>query len=258
MTENNSSDFWSQAVPGMLNFGFGMYNRNAAQSEAEEKLRRARGPLYDQSMNAATGVMNQAGAFDPQAHAAERFGAQQALLKPVQDRQLADFMSMLRAKGQLGMGTYNAGLEGGATDAGMLMNPQMAAFFAAQNAQRSKDAYGALGEGQSYLDNLLKRSTGLQTQAGATQRAGLEGQRTLPAKATANRELYKGGAGMLQNILKPGGMAGVKDVGGWIQSLFQPKFEPPVIPFDPGFADNSWDWGSGASNYYGTGEEWSW
>lgn len=195
----DNGDFWSRVGPGLLDFGFGLYNRNAAQSEAEERLKRARGPLYDQSMGAAQGMMTQAGTFDPQAHAAERFNAQQALMKPVQDKQLADLLRVLHAKGQLGMGTYNAGLEGGTTDAGMLMNPKMAAFFAAQNAQRSKDAYGALDQGQAYLDKLLKRSSELQYDARAAQRGGLEAEQVRPPKATANRELVKGGLGMLKD-----------------------------------------------------------
>jgi hypothetical protein len=55
-------------------------------------------------------------------------------------------MRSLYAKGMLGISNYNPGVEG-ITPNGTAMNPQMAAFFAAQNAQRSKDAYGAMGQG---------------------------------------------------------------------------------------------------------------
>ena len=253
----DNGDFWSRVGPGLLDFGFGLYNRNAAQSEAEERLKRARGPLYDQSMGAAQGMMTQAGTFDPQAHAAERFNAQQALMKPVQDKQLADLLRVLHAKGQLGMGTYNAGLEGGTTDAGMLMNPKMAAFFAAQNAQRSKDAYGALDQGQAYLDKLLNRSSNLQKQAGATQASGIAGEMMQNSRATADKQLFKGVSGMLKNtgLLKDifkggaglfGGLFGGDSAPGYGGEWTYPSWE------GAGDAGYSGDW---TYDDYG---EWAW
>jgi hypothetical protein len=247
----DNGDFWSKAGPGLLDFGMGLYSRNAGMKEAEERLKRAQGPLYGQQMAAAGGMLNQAAGFDPNAAAADRFAQQQALVKPVQDKALTDYMRMLHAKGQLGTATYEQGLEGGTTGAGMLANPKLASFFAAQNAQRSKDAYAAMDQGQSYLDKLLNRSGMLQTNAANTQRAGLEAMRTQPSRATANHQLLKGGlgilkdSGVLNDVFKPGGMIG--GAMDWLKGIFnpapapQPIFEMPQI-FDVGSSDWNMDW----------------
>lgn len=210
-------DFWGKAGPGMLDVGVGMYTRRQAQNEAEQRLRDARGPLYDQATAGATGMLTAAGNFDPQAFAADRFKTQQALVAPVQEKSFDDFYRKLYAKGQLGMGTYNPGVEG-VTPNGMLMNPQLTAFLAAQNAQRSKDAYGALGEGQKYLDSTLNRADLLARTAGNAQATGLEGQRTQPSRAAGTAELLRGVSGVLKDSgVLPGmfktGMNWLGDIG---------------------------------------------
>ena len=243
----DNGSFWEKAGPGLLDFGVGMYSRNSAMKEAEERLRRARGPLYDQQMAAAGGMLNQAAGFDPQAAASDRFAKQQALMKPVQDKALEDYMRSLYAKGQLGAATYEQGLEGGTTGAGMLANPQLASFFAAQNAQRSKDAYAALDQGQSYLDKLLSRSGMIQGNAASLQRSGLEAMRTQPSRATATHQLLKGGLGLLKDtgvmndLFKPGGMIG--QGMDWLKNIFTPApaYEMPQI-FDVGSSDWNMDW----------------
>lgn len=227
----DNGDFWSKAGPGLLDLGVGMYSRNAAMREAEERLKRSRGPLYDANMGAAQGMLAQAGTFDPQAHAAERFAAQQALIKPVQDKAHTDLLRTLRAKGMLGAATHNPGLEGGTTDAGVAVNPHVAAFYAAQNAQRSKDAYSALDSGQAYLDKILNRSGMLQRSAGDAQRMGLEAMRTQPSRATATHQLLKGGlgvlkdSGVLKDVFKPGGMLG--GAMDWLKGILNPQ---PALP----------------------------
>lgn len=244
-----NDDFWSKAGPGLLDFGLNLYSQNSAQREAEERLKRARGPLYDQGNAAAQAALNQAATtagqatdFDPDKYAAERFAKQQALMKPVQDKNFADITRELYAKGQLGTGVYNPGLEG-FTSSGMLMNPKLAAFYAAQEAQRSKDAAASMDAGQDYLDRLLKRA-GLANQnassaaqiAANAQRTGIEGEKLVPSKSTSNAQLIKGGMGILKDtgilggIFKPGGM--ISTGADWLKDLF-------------GGADNgsSWDYG---------------
>ena len=218
------SQFWNKAGPGLLDFGLGLYSRNAAQKEAAQRLAQARGPVYDQATAGASGMLSAAGNFDPQSFAADRFKAQQALVAPVQQKQQEDLIRSLRAKGQLGISTYNPGVEG-ITPNGTPMNPQLAAFFAAQNAQRSKDAYGSLGEGQQYLNGILDRAGMLQRTAANAQSTGLEGVRTQPSRATSNAELIRGGLGVLKDsgILKdvvgrvPGMISGGID---WMKNLF--------------------------------------
>ncbi len=259
-----NDDFWSKAGPGLLDFGLNLYSKSAAEREAEERLKRARGPLYNQGQDAAqlalgqaTTTMGQATNFDPDKYAAEHFAKQQALMKPVQDRNFADITRALYAKGQLGTGVYNPGVEG-IEASGMLMNPKLAAFFAAQNAQRSKDSLTSMEAGQSYLDRLLKRagaagqnaSTAAQIAANA-QSTGLAGERVLPSKSTSNAQLIKGGLGVLKDtgilgdIFKPGGM--ISSGTDWLKSIFSGS----------GGWESDWgsgDWGStwdlGGSNAY--------
>lgn len=202
--------FWSKAGPGLLDFGTGLYSKNAAEKEAAARLAAARGPLYNQQMNAASGMLTQAGSMDPTAFAADRFKANQDLVRPVQDQQLDSLMRRLRATGQLGIATYNPGVEG-ITPNGTAMNPQLAAFYAAQNAATAKASNASLQQGQDYLDNLVKRSGMLSGAAEGTQRSGLEGQRTQPSSAAGNAELLKSGLKVLGDtgLLKgAGGMIG--------------------------------------------------
>lgn len=220
-------NFWSKAGPGLLDFGLGLYNKRQAQNEAAQRLQAARGPLYDRTTQAASGMLSQAGDFDPQKFATDRFNAGEALVAPVQEKQLNDLMSTLRARGQLGISTYNPGVAG-ITPNGTSMNPQLAAFFAAQGADRSRRAYDSLDQGQNYLDNLVKRTGMLNTQATNLQSTGIQAQNTQPSRAAATGEILKGAAGVLKNA------GAVKDIfsalpgmisGGanWLKNIFSPS-----------------------------------
>jgi hypothetical protein len=200
-------DFWSKAAPGLLDLGLGAITRNQAQQEAASKLGTAQGPLYQASTNAAKGMLDQLGTADPQAFAKQRFDAQQALVSPVYDKQFDDLYRNLYAKGQLGTANYNPGVAG-ITPNGTAMNPQLAAFFAAKNAQQSKDAYSSMGEGQKYIDSLVNRAGMLQRTAGSTQNTGLEAQRTQPSRAAGNSELLRGVSGVLKNAGGLGALPG--------------------------------------------------
>jgi hypothetical protein len=185
------NQFWNTAGPGLLNLGVGLYNKNAAQKEAAGRLALAQGPLYGQAMGGAQATLGEAGNFNPDALATDRFNAGQALVAPVQQKQLADLQRMLYAKGMLGAANYNPGVEG-ITPNGTAMNPQLAAFYAAQNADQAKRAQAALGEGQTYANNLVSRAGNLQTIAGNAQGTGIAAQNTQPSGATSNGLLLKG------------------------------------------------------------------
>lgn len=212
-------DFWSKVTPGLLNLGLGLYNKNQAQNEAESRLRAAQGPVYKAATDGATGLLSAAGA-NPDALAADRFAQQQALVKPVQDRQLADLQAMLRARGQLGIGVYNPGIEGFSPN-GMLVNPQLAAYYAAQAGQRSKDAYNSLDAGQTYASNLVNRAKSLQDLASNAQQTGIQAQNTQPSRATGTAELLKGGLGVLKDAGVFNNLPGMLS-SGWdsIKGLF--------------------------------------
>ena len=187
----NFDEFWNRAGPGLLDLGVGLYNKRAGQKEAAQRLATAQGPLYQQAMGGAGATLAEAGMLNPDALAASRFTAQEAMLKPVQDKQLADLQRMLYSRGMLGAANYNPGVEG-IIPSGQAMNPQMAAFFAAQNADRRARAQAALGQGQEYANTLVNRAGALQRVAGGTQQTGLTAQGTQPSRATATGELLRG------------------------------------------------------------------
>ncbi len=237
-----TGDFLKKAGPGMLDFGLGMYSKNAAQKEAAQRLAQAQGPIYQQATNAASGMLTSAGGFDPNAFAADRFKQQQALLDPVYAKQTSDLMSTLRGRGQLGIATYNPGVEG-ITPNGTAMNPQLAALFAAQNAQRSKDAYGSLDQGQQYLDKTLDRAGMLQRTAANAQDTGLQAARTQPSRAAANAELLKGGVGVLKDA-------------GVLKDIFSKA--PGMISSGVGWLKDWWNGGPSLLGGFDTSSDFSW
>lgn len=205
MADPQYDNFWNKAAPGMLDMAGGLYTRNLANNEAASRLAAARGPLYNQQVAGASGMLTQAGNFDPNAFAADRFKEQQALLNPLYSTQENALMASLRAKGQLGLSSYAAAGVDPVTKTtqswapGTAVNPQLAAFYAARNAQQSKDAYGSMDQGQQYIDNLVKRSGLLSNAAANTQTSGIQGQNTQPSRAAGVAELLKGAGGVLKD-----------------------------------------------------------
>lgn len=198
--DNNYDSFWSAAIPGMLNIGTGLYTSNLAMDEAKKRLAAAQGPLFNQANNAASGMLSAAtGGFDPQAFATQRFNAQQALVQPKNDADVANMMTALRAKGQLGLGVTNPGIEGYTPTPGVTVNPMMAALFAGQSAGRNQAAYNSMGEGQRYIDSLLNRSGMLSRQAQQVQQTGLTANAQVPSRAAQVKQLLSGGLDVLKN-----------------------------------------------------------
>ena len=208
------NEFWGRAGPGLLDLGVGLYNKRAGQKEAQQRLQAAQGPLFQQAQAGAGGMLAQAGDFNPDELAASRFAAGEEMLAPVQAKQQADLIRMLRAKGMLGISNYNPGVEG-VTPSGQAMNPQLAAFFAAQNADRTKRQQAALGQGQEYANQLVGRAGDLQRIGAGAQGTGLEAQRTQPSRAASNAGLIRGAVDIFRqnpNI--------IGDIGGMFSGLF--------------------------------------
>jgi len=216
-------DFWGkvgtaagQAAPGMLDLGLGIYSRNQGQSEAANRLRKAQGPLYQQSMTGAQTALSRAGSMDPRAAANERFNAAQGMLSGVDAKDLDALMAKMHVDGNSGVSTYNPGVAG-ITPNGTPMNPKLAAYYAGKGARDSKLAYDSLTEGEAQIDRMLGRSGKLQQQAANTQSTGIAAQRTQPSRAAANLELLKGFGG----VMKDSGMLGIgtdwlrKKMGGF-------------------------------------------
>lgn len=228
-------DFMERSGPGLLDLGTSIYGMNAGNRQQDAQRGRVQGPLYQGQMAGAQKSIDQAGNFDPKAHAAERFAAQQAIKKPSEDAGYLALMRSLHAKGMLGVSSNDPGVAakyGVSTDNGPI-NPQMAAFFAAQNAQRSKDAYDSLGQGDAYLQQLIKNAGMLQGQASATQQTGLTGEGLQRDRAGQTMGIIKSvsdllkkpgadGTSVIGDIFKTGGLlnTGVTAGTDWLKSMF--------------------------------------
>jgi hypothetical protein len=219
------SDFWRRmgnAAPGLFDVGAGVYGMQGAQKEARQKIEGARGPLYDQALTGAGEALTRAGSMDPKAAAAERFAANQGLLAGKDAADETALMRALHAKGMLGAGVYNPGVEG-ITPGSAPMQPQLAAFYAARGGRDAKMAADSLDQGEAQIDRMLKRSGMLQDQAAAKQRSGLEAAKLQPSRTAANLNLLKGLGGLFKDV---GGVKGVTGLfsGGmdWLNNLNRP------------------------------------
>ena len=175
------ASFWDVAGPGLIEGGANYWLNQRNQKQAEDRLRRAQGPLYDQSLGLAGTSLNLAKGMDPQAFAAERFKAQQALVAPGQAAAQQELMRQLQARGMLDVASFSP-VAGTTATPGVSMNPQFAALYAAQAGANSKSAYDSLAEGQAYLDSLIKRSGMLQGQAQLSRSTGQKAMEAIPRK----------------------------------------------------------------------------
>jgi hypothetical protein len=255
-----TSSFWDGLGTGLLQTGVGVLAGKESEKAMLERLKAARGPLYDQEIGLASKSLGLAGGMDPKAMAAERFAAQQGLVAPSNEADEQALMRKLQAKGMLGVASHQA-VPGTAATPGVAMNPHMAALYAAQAGAKNKAAYDSLGEGEKYLDQLLNRSSKLQ--AGADDRARAIYNITPPKQSTSSR-LLQGAGSLLSNPDI------IKSLGGMFSGLIggktaaapapAPSYKPPVnepnmtgaYDFDLSsyFTDyDDYDFGGGAYDY---------
>jgi hypothetical protein len=218
-------DFWrraSKAAPGLFDLGIGAYGMSAGQKEAEQRLQGARGPAYDQAMNASAEALTRAGNMDPNAAAAERYKAQTGLMAGKDAADETQLMRMLQSRGLLGAANYNPGVEGIAPS-GTPMNPQLAAFYAARGGRDAKIAADSLDAGDQRVNMMLQRSGMLANQAANQQRSGLAAASTQPSRVAGTVNLLKGASGILKDL---GGVSGAKGLLGqgfdWLRNLNSP------------------------------------
>ena len=105
--------------------------------------------MRGQMFSGANKAFGLAGDFDPKAHAAERYAAAQGLLAEGDAQAQSGLMMDLYNKGGFGLRTNQKG------------NPYVADFQDSVNDRNAKMSYNSLREGESYLDNLINRGTGL-------------------------------------------------------------------------------------------------
>lgn len=219
-------DFWRRNdlnpgadVPGLFDFGTGLYGMRAGRREADQRLRATQDPYYQQASAAAGDVLTRAGSMDPKAAAAERFAAQQGLLAGSDAASEDQLMRMLHSRGMLGVANFNPDSKTplvpgfdpatmGVGKSAVAMNPHMAAFYAARGGRDARMAADSLNAGEQQLDRELKRAGMLNDQAVARQRANVETQKLIPSRAASTMNLLKGTTG----ILKDTGV--MKDLGG--------------------------------------------
>ena len=153
-------------------------------------------------------------------HAADRFGAQQALLAPDYDAQENALRNRLFRQGRGDTATFGAvaGVGGapGVQPGASAVNPDLAAFYAAKNANKGRDAYKSLNEGDAYLDKLLNRSGTLQTQANNQQ---VSGQRQLDSNVPTKSPQYMSAITGGLNFAKDSGLLG--KAGDWLSEMFR-------------------------------------
>jgi hypothetical protein len=253
-----TSSFWDGLGTGLLQTGVGVLAGKESEKAMLERLKAARGPLYDQEIGLASKSLALAGGMDPKAAAAERFAAQQGLVAPSNEADEQALMRKLQAKGMLGVASHGA-VPGTAQTPGVAMNPHMAALFAAQAGAKNKAAYDSLNQGEAYLDNLLKRSNTLQS--GANQRAAQVYQMT-PAKQSTSSRLLQGAGSLLGNADIS------KAIGGLFSGMFgkstptAPAARMPA-PMAPPVSDYSFDFSPDYADYdfgpgYNDDLDWDW
>jgi len=215
--------FWEDIGPGLLETGGNVFLGRRAAKEAEDRLRRAQGPLYGQMQDFAGRSLGLAQSMDPKTLGAERFAEQQKLLAPGMEADRLKLMAELQKKGMLGAASF-APVPGTVNTTGAPMNPQMAALLAAQEGAKARSAYESLGQGEQYLDQLLKRSGMLQGGAQQARATGQAAMGQIPAKPSITEQLLRGGMNILKDPrARDAILAGVKklpgmlgDLGGWL------------------------------------------
>lgn len=257
--------FWDSignAVPGMLQTGVNFFGQKQAAQGAEDELRKAQGPLYAQTQQMAGNALNMAGSMDPKAAAAERYQAQQNIVAPNEEAQRLKILRELQAKGQTGVASHApvagaGGVPGVAGQPGAPINPQLAAFYAAQQAGRNTAAYNSLNEGENQINRMLDRSGMLQKQAQGQQSTGQLARRSMPKAPSIGSTLLQGASGLLSN---PGMMSAI---AGGAKDLFGGLFGGGGLTANPDFGTawatpdyyDPWSAGSWGSQMGGSGSD---
>lgn len=213
------ASFWDNIGPGLLQAGGNAFLAREANKAAEEKLKLSQGPLYDAQNALAQSSLTQAGTANPQAFAAERFKAQQALVEPGNEAARLDLMRKLQRNGMLGMASH-APVAGTVSTPGVAMNPMMASLLAAQEGAKAQASYGSLREGEQYLDNLLRRGQSGAASASALRNSNIQANNNVPAKPSIANMLFSG----VLNDPKTRGMLweGAQKIPDWLRGLQAP------------------------------------
>ena len=195
-----TDDEIKRLLGGAAQTGFGMIGVNQAQKGQQTMLRELQGPNYGGFQSGAAGMLSQAANTNPQALAAQEYAKQQAVVAPSREKNMSDLLSMLRAKGMLGIANYQGASQGDSAVAGLpgqtgqswqttpgqAVNPFLASLLAANAGQDTAMAANALKTGQDVLSANVERATKLSGAANSAAQTGANVQPFgSPAKAKA-------------------------------------------------------------------------
>ncbi len=217
--------------PYSLTTGFGKSyfdtGTGTAGYEIDPRLAKFRDMLYTQAETAAA----QLGSLDPQAEARKYVDQQMGLLAP--QRQAEDIAARERSlqTGRVGLGVSSG--VAGAGDAQGLLNPDDFARQMARERANAEIAAAGTTYGQSMLDKLIARSTGLFSAGAGVEELGLKpltlgadiGKAGAVSGAYQGRSLLEGGlAGAQANLA--GGLStarAVQSAGQSFGGMFAPQ-----------------------------------
>lgn len=229
--------FW--ATPGMLgdlgNFGMGVYGALGGNKAAKGKVDAAQGPLYQQAMGTAQGMLGRAN-VDPAVAAQQRLNQEMGLLRDEDAAAEAQFMRQMQKRGLLGVQTYDVD--------GKAMDPKMYAFQKARQMRNAKMASDAMDKGEAAITANVARANAAQGIAGNTQTSGLAAQNARPSSVNRNMQLLKSGG----DILKSSGMLNMGS--DWLKKMTAGWGADPYSQFSGGsgldsilneYSSNYWD-----------------
>lgn len=116
--------------------------------------------IKDQVLGLGKGFFSQAGAFDPNAASADAYGLMQRIAQPQRTLNLSNLRDTLFSQGRLSAAGYTGA------------NPELQAFYEAQNNADLQAQLQSIGLGQGLLDSMLQRGTSLTGTAAGLDEAG--------------------------------------------------------------------------------------
>lgn len=167
-------DLWSQNQgmfgykPGNVTTGVGSTRIDPATGQVTYDLSQPYQTARDQAFKASEGMFGQIGSFDPRAHATERYNSALGLMAEGDAQRNNQLMNDLYSKGGFGLTLNQQAAASAAPGGGVTpgtgtvgVNPYVDTFLNATNRRNAELSYKSLNEGESYLDNMIRRQQGM-------------------------------------------------------------------------------------------------
>lgn len=144
--------------PFNIRSGFG--NTTWSGNEGSFSLNPEYQSIRDEALGSAKGFFSQAKTFDPNAASSNAYNLMQQIAAPGRERSLFNLRDTLYGQGRLGAADATGG------------NPELRAFFEAQNQMDLQSLLQSIGIGQNLLDSTIARGTGFLGLAGGLDSQG--------------------------------------------------------------------------------------